>query len=89
MSVGSSKRRSVVSVKSQNFANVIKSVEDIYCHLYETLLMEFGLGIGFIGHLQTLTTSNYSVTANYDNLQITTTRTESSQSAISLLVVAL
>jgi hypothetical protein len=35
-----------------------------YCHAYEWLWMEFGLVIGFIEHLQTVTTSNYSTTAN-------------------------
>jgi hypothetical protein len=43
--------------------------------------MGLGLVIGFIEHLQIITTSNYSDIANSHTLQFTTTRTKSSQSA--------
>jgi hypothetical protein len=43
----------------------------------------FGLVIGFIEHLQIVTTSNYSAIASSHTLQFTTARTESSQSAVS------
>jgi hypothetical protein len=39
--------------------------------------------IGFIEHLQTVTTSNYSATANSHAQQFTTECTKSSQSAVS------
>jgi hypothetical protein len=42
--------------------------------------------IGFIEHLQIVTTSNYSAIANSHSLQFTTTRTNSSQFAVSSLV---
>jgi hypothetical protein len=48
----------------------------------------FRLVIGFIDHLQIVTTSNYSAIANSRTLQSTTTRTKSSQSAMSTPVVA-
>jgi hypothetical protein len=47
-----------------------------------------GLGIGFIEHLQMVTTTNYSVNANSHTLQFTMACTKSSQSAVSSLVVA-
>jgi hypothetical protein len=47
----------------------------------------FGLKIGFIEHLQIVTTSNYSNIANSHTLQLTTARTKSSQSAVSSLNV--
>jgi hypothetical protein len=49
--------------------------------------MGFGLVIGFIEHLQIINTSNYSAVANSHNLQFTTARTKSSQSAVSSPVV--
>jgi hypothetical protein len=45
--------------------------------------------IGFIAHLQNITTSNYSGIANLHTLQFTTARTKFSQSAVSSLVVIL
>jgi hypothetical protein len=48
----------------------------------------FGLVIGFIDHLQIVTTSNYSVIANSHTLQFTTARAKSFQSAMSSPVVA-
>jgi hypothetical protein len=48
----------------------------------------FGLVIGFIEHLQNVTTSNYSGIANSHTLQFTTERTKYSQSAVPLPVVA-
>jgi hypothetical protein len=44
--------------------------------------------IGFILHLQIVTTSNYSVIANSYTLQFTTACTKSSESAVSSPVVA-
>jgi hypothetical protein len=41
--------------------------------------MEFGLVIGFIEHLQIVTTSNYNAIANSHNLQFTTAHTKYSQ----------
>jgi hypothetical protein len=49
--------------------------------------MGFGLAIGFIERLQIVTTSNYSAIAN-QTLQFGTARTMTSQSAVSLPVVA-
>jgi hypothetical protein len=54
----------------------------------ERLETGFGLVIGFIEHLQIVTTSNYSSTANSHSLQFTTARTKFSQSAVSSAVVA-
>jgi hypothetical protein len=48
----------------------------------------FGLVIGFIEHLQIVTTSNYSTISNSHTLQFTTVGTKSSQSAASSPVVA-
>jgi hypothetical protein len=45
--------------------------------------MGFGLVIGFIEHLQIVTTCNYSVVARSHIMQFTTARTESSQCAVS------
>jgi hypothetical protein len=50
--------------------------------------MGFGLVIGFIELLQIVSTGNYSAIANPHTLQFTTARTKSSQSAVSLPVVA-
>jgi hypothetical protein len=44
--------------------------------------MGFGLVVGFIEHLQILTTSNYSAIAISHTLQFTTARTKSPQSAV-------
>jgi hypothetical protein len=60
----------------------------IYCHVYEWLWTGFGLGIGFIDHLQIVTTSNYNTVANSHTLQFTTARTKSSQPAAFSPVVA-
>jgi hypothetical protein len=48
----------------------------------------FGLLIGFVEHLQIITTSNYSAVANSHTLQFTTACTKSSQSDVSSPVVA-
>jgi hypothetical protein len=53
-----------------------------YCHVIEWLLPGFGLAMGFIGHLQIVTTSNCSAIANSHALQFTAARTKSSQSAV-------
>jgi hypothetical protein len=45
--------------------------------------MGFGLVIGFIEHLQIITTSNYSTIANSHTCQFTTAPNETSQSAVS------
>jgi hypothetical protein len=52
------------------------------------LFTGFGLVIGFIGHLQNVTTSNYRAIANSHSLQFTTARIRSSQSTVSSPVVA-
>jgi hypothetical protein len=49
--------------------------------------MGFGLVIGFIVHLQIVTTSNYSTIANSHTQQFTTAHTKSSHSAVSSPVV--
>jgi hypothetical protein len=51
--------------------------------------MGFGLVIGFIEHLQIVSTSNSSTIGNSHTLQFTTACTKSSQSAVSSWVVAL
>jgi hypothetical protein len=48
----------------------------------------FGLVIGFIENLQIVNTSNYSAIANSHNLQFTTARNKSSQTAVSSPAVA-
>jgi hypothetical protein len=40
-----------------------------YCHVYGWLNKEFGLVIGFIDHLQVVTTINYYAIAALHNLQ--------------------
>jgi hypothetical protein len=50
--------------------------------------MVFGLVIGFIEHLQNVTTINYSAIANSHTLQFTRARTKSSQSVVSTSVIA-
>jgi hypothetical protein len=52
----------------------------IYCHV-------FGMVIGFIEHLQIVTTSNSSAIANSHTQQFTTARSKNSQSAVSSPVV--
>jgi hypothetical protein len=49
----------------------------------------FGLVIGFIDHIQIVTTSNYNTITNSHNQQFTTAHTKSSQSAVSSPVVNL
>jgi hypothetical protein len=44
--------------------------------------MGFGLVIGFIEHLQIVTTSNYRAIASSHTLQFTRARNKSSQSAV-------
>jgi hypothetical protein len=51
--------------------------------------MEFGLIIGFIDHLQVVTTTNNSTITNSHTLQFTTARIKSSQTVVSPPVVAL
>jgi hypothetical protein len=51
--------------------------------------MDYGFVIGFIEHLQIVTTRNYSAIANSHTLQFPTARTKPSQSAVSSPVVAL
>jgi hypothetical protein len=50
--------------------------------------MGFELVIGFIQRLQIVTKSNYSAIANSHNLQFTTARTKSYQSAVSSPIFA-
>jgi hypothetical protein len=50
--------------------------------------MGFGLVIGYVKHLQIVTTSNFSAIANSHALQFTTARTKSPQTAVSSPVVA-
>jgi hypothetical protein len=50
--------------------------------------MGFELLIGFIEHLEVVTTSNYSAIANSHNLQFTIACIESSQSAVSSPTIA-
>jgi hypothetical protein len=52
------------------------------------LSTEFGFVIGFIEHLQIITTSNNSAIANSHTLQFTTAGTNSSQFAVSSPIVA-
>jgi hypothetical protein len=49
--------------------------------------MGFGLVIGFIEHLQNVTTSIYSNVTNSHTLQFSTARIKSSQSAVSSLLL--
>jgi Txe/YoeB family toxin of Txe-Axe toxin-antitoxin module len=56
--------------------------------LIESIKTTFGLVIGFIEHLQKITTNNWSAIANSHILQFPTARTKSSQSPVSSLVVA-
>jgi hypothetical protein len=60
----------------------------MYCHDFRVIIDGFGSVIGFIEHLRIVTTSNYSLIANSHTLQFTTARTKSSQSTVSLPVVA-
>jgi hypothetical protein len=60
----------------------------IYSHMYVWLQTGLGLVIGFIEHLQIVTTHNYSAITNSHNLQFTTARTKSSQYAVASPVVA-
>jgi hypothetical protein len=58
-----------------------------YGHMYEWLQMGVGLVIGFVEHLQNVTTSNYSAIANSRSQQFIIARTKSSQSAESSPIV--
>jgi hypothetical protein len=40
-----------------------------YCHVFEWLKKGFWLVIGFIDHLQAVSTNNYNTTADLHNLQ--------------------
>jgi hypothetical protein len=44
--------------------------------------MRFGLVIGFVDHLEIVTTSNYRTITNSHTLQFTTACTKSSQTAV-------
>jgi hypothetical protein len=59
-----------------------------YCHLYVWLEIGLWLVIGFIDHLQIVTTSILSAIANSHTLQFTTASAKSFQSAVSSRVVA-
>jgi hypothetical protein len=48
---------------------------------------DFGLEIGFIDHLQVITTNNYNTIANFHTLQISTAHTKSFESAVSSPVI--
>jgi hypothetical protein len=48
----------------------------------------FGLVVGFIEHLQIITTNNYSAVTNSHTIQFTMACTKSSQSAVSSPVIA-
>jgi hypothetical protein len=56
-------------------------------HVIERLQKGVGLVIGFIEHLQIVTTRNYSAVTNSHIQQLTIARTESPQSAVSSPVV--
>jgi hypothetical protein len=56
--------------------------------MYEWLQMGVGLVIGFTELLQNVTTNKYSANANWHTLQFTTACTRSSQSDVSLPIVA-
>jgi hypothetical protein len=59
-----------------------------YCHVYESDCgCSFRLEIGFIDHLQIVTTGNCNTIANFLNLQITAAHAKSFQSAVSSPVV--
>jgi hypothetical protein len=77
-------------MKICKYRAVINLLSDLhsYCHVYERLETRFGLVIGFIEHLQNVTTRNYSVIANSHTLPFTTAPTKSSPSAVFSSVVA-
>jgi hypothetical protein len=63
-------------------------ISQTYCHVYECDHWRgFGLDIGFIDHLQVVTTNNYNTIADFHTLQITRAHAVF-QSAGSSLVVA-
>jgi hypothetical protein len=66
----------------------LQAAHATYFRVIEWLYTGFGLVIGFTEQLQIVTTSNYSAIANSHTLKFTTARTKSSQSAVSLPVVA-
>jgi hypothetical protein len=55
--------------------------QNILSHIRETLDGSFGLKIGFVDHLQVVTTNNYNTNPNFHTLQITTAHAKSPQSA--------
>jgi hypothetical protein len=63
-------------------------IQYAHYHVIQWLWRGFGLVIGFIGHLQIVTTSNYSDITNSHTPQFTTARTKSSQSDAYSPVVA-
>jgi hypothetical protein len=67
---------------------VAGNYKEAYCHVYEWLYTGFGLVIGFVDHSQIVTTINYSTLTNSLTQQFTTTCTKSSQTAVSLPVIA-
>jgi hypothetical protein len=84
--------RSIVSVwlhQSYSIQLHWSIIPNFWHHLSrDWLYTGFGLLVGFVDHLQIVTTINYSAISNSHILQFTTARTESSHSALSSPVVA-
>jgi hypothetical protein len=72
-----------------SFVHLLLKYLHKYCHMMEWLQTGLWIGIiiGFIEHLQVVTTSNYNANAKSHILQFTRARTKSSQSAVSSPVV--